>query len=272
VLYGPEGVGKSTFAGRGLVLDYERGTSHLDVARVEGARDWASSLKLAEEACVSKGDWTDVTIDTVDKLEEQATRAVIAEGKKGQKSLGDFGYGDGYEALVTKWRELLFVLESAAAHGRTVWLVAHVQRTTVNDPTLGEYALYTGSLQKRDWNATAQWADSVLFSNYETVIKDGRQMMTGNRLLFTTKGAGFSAKHRPNIAPVLPLDYDAYAAELAKLERSPQSIRESILAECPADMLERINAVLKSDGDDVAALCATEATLKRKLQERQTSK
>lgn len=267
VIYGPAGIGKSTFACAepgAIALDYERGLEHIGVDRVRGETTWDKSLALVKEACSGSGEHEAVVVDTIDRLEDQATIAVCAEGKK--KSLADFGYGDGHEALTTKWRELLFALEGAAERGRSVTLVAHVQSKAVDDPTLGRYGKYIATLSRRCWTVTHRWADAVLFANYEAGLVEGRAIMTGQRVLYTQAATGFDAKHRPNIAASMPLSWVAYAAEVALCNRSAAEVVASIRAiigKADMEIIEKAEKYIESAAGNVADLMVTEKQLRK---------
>lgn len=268
VIYGPPGVGKSTWAAKApgaLALDYERGLEQIGVARVRGATTWPASLEMCEAAATGPGDHRTLVIDTVDRLEDQATKYVCDKGKK--KSLADFGYGDGFEALVTEWRSLLYVLEGAAAHGREVILVAHVQTKSISDPTLGSYGKFVPALQKRSWGATHRWADATLFANYEAGLLEGRAVHTGARQLHTVAGSGYEAKNRWNLPEILPLEWPAFAEARASMRRSAEEVVAAIRALCSGDDEARAKAerFVEEAAGDVPRLVRVEKALHKKL-------
>lgn len=272
IIYGPAGCGKSTFACAepgALALDYEDGVAYLGVDRVKGPRAWADSLALIREACGGPGEHRAVVIDTVDKLEAQLSEEICRAGIKGKsvKALAEFGYGDGFKTLGARWRELLFELEAARGKGRSVTLVAHAQRSKVSDPTLGDYARFIGTLYVDCWNLTAQWADAVLFANYEAGLLDGRAIMTGQRILHTVAGTGYDAKHRPNLVPPsMPLDWATYARAVADANRTPEEIARTILvlANTP-DLKAAAEERVKAAGSDGPRLLAIESKLREKV-------
>lgn len=269
VLYGPSGVGKSTFAcaeSGALALDYERGLEHIGIDRVVGPDRWEASLALVREACAGPGAHKAVVIDTIDKLEEQLAEDICAKGIDGKfkKTLAEYGFQAGFRVLEARWREFLFELESAAKHGRSVTLVAHVKRDTVRDPMLGDYAKWGAALHKDCWTATFRWADAGLFATYETGLVDGRAVTTGARVLHTVSGTGFDAKHRPNIAPLLPLTWEAYVEAVAMGNRGPAEITASIRAMVTSETAERAEELIGKAGGDVSRLAQIEVALKRK--------
>ena len=108
VLYGPEGIGKSTFASYfpdPVFIDTEGGTKRLNVKRLPQPTSWA--MLLDEVAEVRKGSIPcgTLVIDTADWAERLAIDAVCAKAKV--DGLEGFGYGKGYtylkEALSSCW-------------------------------------------------------------------------------------------------------------------------------------------------------------------------
>ncbi len=270
VVFGPSGVGKSTFACAApgvLALDYEQGLDEIGPARATGASSWQASLALVREACSGAGDHQTVVVDTIDRLEDQATDEVCRIGVKGESmpDLGAFGYGDGFEALLAKWRELLFVLESAREKGRQVILVAHVQSKIQDDPMLGNYSKFIAALSKRCWGATHRWADAVLFAQYEQGMIDGRVVMTGERILRTVAGSGYDAKNRWGLPPVLPLSWSAFDAARVSASRTADEVIASIRLTATAETIAQAEDYISKAGGDVPRLVSIETALKKKI-------
>ena len=93
VLYGPEGIGKSTFASHfpnPVFIDTEGGTKRLNVKRLPQPTSWA--MLLDEVAEVRKGSVPcgTLVIDTADWAERLCIQAVCAKAKV--NGIEDFGY------------------------------------------------------------------------------------------------------------------------------------------------------------------------------------
>lgn len=91
VVYGPEGIGKSTFASHfpdPLFLDIEDSTSQLDVKRIPDINSWAMLLGIIADVKNEKPCNT-LVIDTVDWAEKLCIQYVCAQAKK--SSIEDFG-------------------------------------------------------------------------------------------------------------------------------------------------------------------------------------
>ena len=112
VLYGPEGIGKSTFASHfpsPVFIDTEGGTKRLNVARLPQPTSWA--MLLDEVAEVRKGNvpCSTLVIDTADWAERLCIQAVCARAKV--NGIEDFGYGKGYTYVKEEFSKLLDALE-----------------------------------------------------------------------------------------------------------------------------------------------------------------
>ena len=97
VIYGPEGIGKSTFAARfpePLFIDTEGGTKLLDVARLKRPSSWIMLLQQVDEVKRTPDCCKTLVIDTIDWAEHLCVRHVCAS--KDVKSIEEFGYGKGY--------------------------------------------------------------------------------------------------------------------------------------------------------------------------------
>jgi hypothetical protein len=241
LIYGPPGVGKSTWATGApgtLAIDGEAGLSQIGCDRVELASGWDESLRLVRQALAS--DCKLLAIDTVDALETRAVAHVCASHKK--KSLADFGYGDGFELLSSAWLELLGLLEQGRARGTEVILVAHVQQKNVNDPTIGAYEKYIPQLSKRCWNLTHRWCDNVFFADYERGLVNERAVLTGARQLHVVAASGFDAKNRYGVVGPLPLERAAWD----EAKRPPEALGAiGVLVARYPELAEKVTTALK---------------------------
>lgn len=96
VLYGPEGVGKSTFAAQfpdPIFIDTEGSTDNLDVARVKPL-SWTELTQNVEYFISHPDELGTLIIDTADWAERMCIEHILASN--GWKGIEDPGYGKGY--------------------------------------------------------------------------------------------------------------------------------------------------------------------------------
>ena len=126
VLYGPEGIGKSTFASHfpsPVFIDTEGGTKRLNVARLPQPTSWA--MLLDEVAEVRKGSipCSTLVIDTADWAERLCIQAVCARAKV--NGIEDFGYGKGYTYVLEEFGRLVNLLGEVVERGVNVVVLCH---------------------------------------------------------------------------------------------------------------------------------------------------
>lgn len=96
VVYGPEGVGKSTFAAQfpgALFIDTEGSTDNLDVDRVK-PQSWTELTLTVDHFLAHPEEIGTLIIDTADWAERMCIDHILATN--GWKGIEDPGYGKGY--------------------------------------------------------------------------------------------------------------------------------------------------------------------------------
>ena len=214
VIYGPEGVGKTTLAAAfpsPLFIDCERGTDHLDLARLRAT----TYAELLESFLVAgKSEYQTVVIDTADWAEKHLLSEVLARGDK--KSVEDFGYGKGYTLLGEAFGRFLGALDGLLAKGKSVVLLAHsITKKHELPEAAGAFDRYELKLSKQSSPLLKEWADMVLFLNFETKIaKDGdkaRAVGGKDRVLHCSHSAAWDAKNRHGLADKLTAKWESIA-------------------------------------------------------------
>ncbi len=215
VIYGPEGIGKTTLASRfpdPLFIDTEGSTKFMDVARTDRPLSWSQLLN--QVSCV----WEDPTlcrtlvIDTADWAERLCTEAFCASKKV--SGIEEIGYGRGYVYIAEDFGRLLNTLSEITEKGVNVVLTAHAKMRKFEQPDeLGAYDRWELKLQKTVAPLVKEWADLLLFANYKTlavaVDKDGKKHKAqgGKRVMYTTHHPCWDAKNRLGLPDELPMDY-----------------------------------------------------------------
>ena len=221
VLYGPEGIGKSTFATQfpaPVFIDTEGGTKRMNVARLPAPTSWA--MLLDEVAEVSRGNVPcgTLVIDTADWAERLCIDAVCARAKV--KGIEDFGYGKGYTYAKEEFGKLLDALEEALNTGHNVVVLAHAAITKFEQPdAVGNYDRWSMKTSKQVAPLLREWCDMLLFANYKTVVEKAgsapnakNKASGGQRVLYTSHHPCWDAKNRFGLPEELPFEYASIAA------------------------------------------------------------
>lgn len=217
VIYGPEGIGKSTFAAqfpKPLFIDTEGSTSHLEVDRLPRPTSWQMLKQYIKDL---KGDtmgYHTLVIDTADWAERLCEEAICQSN--GKIGIEDFGYGKGYTYVKEEFGRLLDSLSDLIDAGMNVVLTAHsiIRKFELPEET-GAYDRYELKLGQKAGNQCAalakEWADMVLFVNYKEIVittKDNKKKVSGGkRVMYTAHTPCWDAKNRHGLAEELPFDY-----------------------------------------------------------------
>lgn len=221
VVYGPEGIGKSTLAAempQPVWLDVEGGTNQLPVARMPRPTSW--SMLTDEVRAVRDGEvpCSTLVVDTADAAEALCTRAVCAA--HGWQGVEDAGYGKGYTYLAEEFGKLLDALGEVVDGGKNVVVVSHaIMRKFERPDESGAFDRFELKLSKKVAPMVKEWADMVLFCDYKTYVtvgKDGKAKASGgSRVIRTTHNPCWDAKNRFGLPDELPMRIGELPPELA---------------------------------------------------------
>lgn len=222
VVYGPEGIGKSTFASKFpnvLFIDTEGSTKRLNVARTPKPTSWTMLMEQVRYVKNNPGTCDTLAIDTADWAEQLCTNEICAKAQKG--GIEDFGYGKGYVYLAEEFGRLLNLLEDVIDRGVNVVITAHAQMRKFEQPDeMGAYDRWELKLQKKTAPLLMEWADTVLFANYKTYVvnvdgqgtqKGKNKAQGGQRVMFTSHHPCWDAKNRDDLKPELKFEYTEIA-------------------------------------------------------------
>lgn len=213
VLYGPEGIGKSTFASRmpdPVFIDTEGSTKKLDVRRMDRPQSFSMLLEEVRYIRQNPRLCRTLVIDTADWAEMLCLRDLCAKNRK--TGIEDFGYGKGYVYLAEDFGKLLNELEEVIHTGVHVLLTAHAMMRKFEQPDeMGQYDRWEMKLGKKTAPLLKEWADMVLFANYKTVtVKTAGNKVKaqgGSRVMYTSHHPCWDAKNRDGLPEELPFDF-----------------------------------------------------------------
>jgi hypothetical protein len=240
VIYGPEGVGKSTLAARfpdALFIDVEGSTDNMDVQRTKVPLSWTALRELAKQAARERACKT-LVIDTADWAERLCSDHICAT--KGIDGIEALDYGKGFVFLKEEFGRFLNELTEIVNSGIHVVLTAHAVIRSVKQPEeFGGYDHWELKLSRQVAPLVKEWADMVLFANFKVhVVKQSEKDKTGKaqggkRVMYTTHHPCWDAKNRQGLPDELPLDY-AHIAHIFDAAASAAPVQTPTQAPAPA--------------------------------------
>jgi len=243
VIYGPEGIGKSSFASQfpdPVFIDTEGSTDNMDVARLDKPTSWTM---LVNEIAFIKANPTEcktLVVDTVDWAEQLAVAHVCSQ--HGKQGVEDFGWGKGYTYVQEEMGRFLNALSDLVDMGINVVLTAHAQIKKFEQPDeMGSYDRYELKLGQKTGSKTAplvkEWADMVLFANYKTFVmttdNGKKKPQGGERVMYTNHRPAWDAKNRHGLPDEMPFNYAGIAHIFAGQQQAPQPQVEQLHVVAP---------------------------------------
>lgn len=223
MVYGVEGIGKSTFASGApdpIFILTEDGLGSLQVNHFPLATSSNDVMEAIGTLYNDPHDFKTVVIDSLDWLEAIINREI--EAKYDAKELA---YGKASIIAAEKWREILEGLDALRNDLKmSVILLAHTMIKRFDSPEVEPYDRYQPKLQERSNAVVREWADAVLFANYRTIVKKddvgfnktiARGISNGERLLFTNERPAYMAKNRYSLPDSIPFSWDDFVASIA---------------------------------------------------------
>ena len=224
LLYGTEGIGKSTFMAQWpdtVFISTEDGLADIDCVRYPEARSYSDVYDALMELYTSDSPFKHVAIDSGEGLERLIHAKVCDDGdEKGKReSIEEFGFGRGYKFALKHWETILKGMDALNGKGMHISLICHAEVSRFNNPEGDDYDRYSLRLHKASSALVKEWATEVLFGSYETIVRKddvgfgktkARGVGNGNRIVKTTARPAFDAKNRLQLPDEMPLDFEIY--------------------------------------------------------------
>jgi hypothetical protein len=211
-------------------IDVNKGSLAYDVKRVlpdswTETMEWLGAVESGTIKCKT------LVIDSVSDLEHMGNQEFFP-GSTIDKWDGGYGRGETYS--LTRWRELLSVLERIWSSGKSIVLIGHMQVKNFSDPLGASYDRHELSVRQKLAGLLRQWCDFVLFGTidiaHQKVGGETKAVTNGTRWLHTQRSPAFDAKSRgTTLFPErILLSWDEFAkARAADAERA-EALRQEI--------------------------------------------
>ena len=186
VIYGPEKSGKTSLAawsknpifamssnetGLETLIDYGQLG---ETANMPAFQSWEEFLKFLDRILVEEHNFETLVLDTLNGFEKMAEAFVTTTEFGGDTSKRGFlHYMVGYKATTPHWSAMLNLLDQIREEkGMTIIGLCHQQVHSFKNPTGQDYDRYQPQMHERQWGATHQWADLIMFLDTVTVVDE----------------------------------------------------------------------------------------------------
>lgn len=239
ILYGTEGIGKSTFATWAespVMIPTEEGCNEIDVPKFDTFKSglpvcstWADMCECIWYLRDTENQFATLIIDSIDWWERFISAEIVTLIQKRDpsiKTLADVGYGKGPKQLIPYASDILAMLDELRnMKNMNIILIAHAGTEKVEDPTLASYDQWAPRLDKNINPMFKEWADLICFATRKTRIEEtetpaqnfGKSRKIAKeikgdsgRILITTGKPAVVAKNRYNLPDEMPLDGSAF--------------------------------------------------------------
>lgn len=217
MIYGPHGLGKTTFGASApdpVFIQTEDGLGKIGVDHFPLAETYQDVLDALAALYSEDHAFRTVVLDSADWLEN-----LIWSDINARYEAKDLAYGKGAVIAADYWRNVLGGFTALRdAKGMTTIIIAHCQIKRFDSPEVEPYERYMPKLQDRSSALLQEWSDLVLFANYKTIVKKeevgfdkkvSRGITTGERLMYATEKPAFLAKNRYGLPDSMPLTWSA---------------------------------------------------------------
>lgn len=231
LVYGPEGVGKSSVAAdaNALFADIEGGSGELDVARYpfnpgeldeSKPRNYDQLVDMADDLIAHPDHgYTALALDTADALEALIHQYLCKKHKVDSIEKVGGGFGKGYRAAVEELRRFLSKLDLIRAQGIAIILIAHSVTSTFKNPEGPDFdrfqlKVYDGK-QASFAGQLKEWCEILAFVRFEGGAKKdedekrARGWMSGRRMVQLAREAAWDAKWRLTVPMEMEFELDA---------------------------------------------------------------
>ena len=240
LIYGTEGIGKSTLAAstpKPIFVQTEDGLGEIECDKFPLARSFDDVMAALTELSTEDHEYETVVIDSLDWLERLIWDVLCAQYRVSSIEKVDGGYGKGYIHALGPWRKLVAQLSDLHRQRRMmVVFIAHAKIERFEDPESPAYDRYSPRLHKHASALLTEWCDAVLFATRKFTTRQedggfGRQRVIaapvgaggGERILRAVGGPTCVAKNRYGLSPELPLSWDAVVNEMTDGPSTPLS-------------------------------------------------
>lgn len=231
IIYGHNGVGKSTFASHSknpIFLDLEGNIDHLSVDK-QPLRSFEEVEEFLKGLIAETHDYATVVIDSIDKVEALA-RIYIEQMYKSAPQKLEYGRLYVYTAdLFTSILNKLDILRDQKK--MNVILISHAAIKRCENPLYKSYDKFELRVHERVASVVCDWAHFILFAVNDLSFEQGEDLgfnktrervrTNDRRLLYTTGNTAYVAKNVYDLPRTMPIDWNTFITAVKNYYEKP---------------------------------------------------
>ncbi|AFC22530.1 hypothetical protein phi1422_0010 [Bdellovibrio phage phi1422] len=260
MIYGPEGVGKSTLGAKAdnpVFITPEGGADQLEdvngnpVDIIEGVSTWTQFLAKVKELATDKTHtFKTLVLDSADWIETLAHAHIVGNSGKTIITV-DGGYGSGLRRSRDMHKELIEILtDLREKRNMTIIVTAHCHVKEVKDPDAADnYDGFEIKCHEYVSSLWREWVDILAFAKQNVYVKksedsDSRANGDGKRTVYLEKRPAFQAKNRYKMPAEMEFTEEFYKEIKAYTSKATSKvIEQASVDEIHAELIELLPLV-----------------------------
>ena len=224
LLYGRNGIGKSTFALKApapIFLDLDENLYELPCVTNKTLKvpinNYDDVVNFLGVLFNQDHDFKTVVIDSLSSLEKMIMDKAV-KSTNGMTSFADFNYGRGHLKAMVFWEEFFQKIKNLWKHKKMIVIfLAHHKEKKEENLTGASYSQYQINLHDRASELLRNWCSCVLFADDEVIVGDEKsKICSSERIIRTDGGLTFLAKNTYNLPVKMSLDWNELAIHVQK--------------------------------------------------------
>lgn len=209
VIYGNAGIGKTTWVddfpvGKMIYVPVEDGITSLsgETNKTKKPETFKEVKDFIKQLIEEEHDYKVVVLDSCSKIEQLIFKEVEKEEKV--INIAKIGWQCGYKLASGKLTNFLDLLDELRRVKKMIVVItSHSVVLTVKPPFGEPFDKFTFLLHKENSERLKEWADIILFMNYEFYVDSETKKATGKgeRVIYTQQNPGYDAKCRYHKMP-----------------------------------------------------------------------
>lgn len=177
LIHADHGLGKSSLAAAApapIFIQTEDGLENIDASAFPLCESFDEMLEQLTWLYREQHDFKTLALDSLDWAEALIARHVCKEG--GKKSISDFGYGAGYQAMLEQFGRVIRALNAIREErGMAVVCICHSQIKTYANPLGADYDRHTLKLRDKNAELFMEWCDLIGFMHFSVFTSTSKQ-------------------------------------------------------------------------------------------------